>query len=195
MVFRSRDKKSRISIDASQEIRVWAGKKSKRMLRRIDWIEHAYKKHIAPEKAQEAWENFVGCPHSVKETVSILKQVLEGVSWTGFYGSHALSVKTCGSNDDVFCSSEEVSKIYSKAAQLMSGDSRLVVSDAIIKAMKLLQIPSEGVSPEDRRLLEIGLEQWQNGTLGQFKPRIGGAPGGPFRSFSSDGGVFRRGAP
>jgi hypothetical protein len=65
----------------------------------------------------------------------------------------------------------------------------------IKKAVEESGISPLDLSPEDWRLLEMATEWRRNGTKGIKKPRIGGAPGGPFdpREYGHD--LAKRGAP
>lgn len=180
--------------DAKKEIEVWAKGRSKDSLRRPDWIEYAERQGVPPEEAQSAWEGFVGCSLKTQEAIDELKKVFEGVSWTGFYGPNPLSVASQSPTSLPF-RSEVAPKVFDKATALMSADPRLQIQQAILQAIDVLQLTPGDLTPEDIRLIEMGLEQWQNGNLGQTPPKTGGTPGGPFRSSPSDAFVPRRGAP
>lgn len=68
-------------------------------------------------------------------------------------------------------------------------------SQIIRKAVEETGVSPLDLSPEDWRLLEMAVEWRRNGLKGMKKPRIGGAPGGPFDPREYGHHLAPRGAP
>ena len=90
---------------------------------------------------------------------------------------------------------ESAEVVWRHAVKLISAYPAMNEQMILQKAVEDSGVSTLDLSPEDWRLLEMAIEWKKNGLQGIKKPRIGGAPGGPFDPREYGHELGKRGAP
>lgn len=85
--------------------------------------------------------------------------------------------------------------VWKHASELIPKHPELNETDILKKAIEVSGVDPLDLSPEDWRLLEMAVEWRKAGAAWQKRPRIGGAPGGPYDSWRMGHRLPKRGAP
>jgi hypothetical protein len=187
---------------------------------REGWLVHAKRIGMAPDVAERAWETL--SKSGVAETVETLRSVFEATSWWGFSVPHLFQtgatkqgpykLPTPLDNKDPKSKgkpgvpvsaipsfpyhTQAAQQVYEKALELVGLYPLDNPTEILKKAVNASQInPIMDLTPEDEKLLRMGIEWAQNGPARSKGNRIGGAPGGPFNSTGAGRVLKKRGAP
>jgi len=122
----------------------------------------------------------------LKETLGVPSSSRSSQAWSGFSGPLGVGQNVVPGNRDLSqpwpyrTATAEV--VWKYAADLIPKHPEMNEADVLKRAIEISGVDPLDLSPEDWRLLEMAIEWRKNGVTGLPRPRIGGAPGGPFDS-------------
>lgn len=184
------------------------------------WDSYASRIGMDPEEAERTWKGMLGGLKA--EALQELDDVFEGAQWAGYGGPHPFQTKMPRGGPIIDPPSTpkvkapEAEKAVGKlaSAPVSFPYHTKAAREVWEKALELIQLypldnpvqilrramaetdvePVMDLTPEDEKLLRMAIEFAQNGPP-KSVARIGGAPGGPFRSDDASHTTRGRGAP
>lgn len=133
----------------------------------------------------------------LQETLGAPSPYRSSAAWKGF--SAPLGQLLAPANRDAAqpwpYRTETAEVVWRTARDLIPKHPELSEVEVLKKAVEISGVDPLDLSPEDWRLLEMAIEWRKNGVTGQNRPRIGGAPGGPYDSWDMGHYLPKRGAP
>ena len=185
---------------------------------REGWATYAGRLGMAPDAVERAWKAMSKPQLKPKlaELVAELKGVFEATSWWGYSAPHIFQtgdtrqgpvqmptpvsikvpdvkqkpVKPVASLPSFPFHTKTAGAVWAKAQKLVGTMPLANPTEILKRSIQAADInPISDLTPEDEQLLRMAIEFAQNGPAGQPN-KIGGMPGGPFRS-----GAKTRGAP
>lgn len=185
---------------------------------KASWDAYATRIGMDPEESERTWKTLLRGPKA--EALEELDDVFEGIEWGGYSGPHPFQTKTTRGGPVVDPPSTPKSvETETPVGKIKSAPPSFpyhtkAARDVWKKALELIQLyPMEGpvqllrramsevdvepvtdLTPEDEKLLRMAIELAQNGPPKNVA-RVGGTPGGPFRSDDATHTTRGRGAP
>jgi hypothetical protein len=166
-----------------------------------EWDEFAKRNSLSPEDTEKGWNILTknrAPVASVEEVVRAMKEVLgESTSWWGYSVPNISMLHMPQQPAPGFgFRTGAAEKIWLKTIEMAKANPNLSPAELIGQALETDdQVSPLELTQEDYRLLEMGLH-WIKSGMGDWQvpagipPKIGGAPGGPFRS-NTDGHTLR----
>ena len=133
----------------------------------------------------------------LQETLGAPSPQRSSAAWKGFYAPYG-QLSAPGNRDHAQpwpYRTETAEVVWKYARELIPKHPELNEADILKKAIEESGVNPLDLSPEDWRLLEMAIEWRKSGTSNLPKPRIGGAPGGPYDSWDMGHYLPKRGAP
>jgi len=133
----------------------------------------------------------------LQETLGSPSPLLSSVSWRGFYAPLGQALAP-GNRDDTQpwpYRTQTAEVVWKHAKDLIPKHPEMNEADILKQALENSGADPLDLSPEDWRLLEMAIEWRKSGLTILPKPRIGGAPGGPYDSWDMGHELPKRGAP
>lgn len=135
---------------------------------------------------------------ALEETLGAPSPQRSSASWSGFYapaGQLSAPMNRDGAGQAWPYRTETAEVVWKHASNLIPKHPELNEVDILKRAIEISGVDPLDLSPEDWRLLEMAIEWRKAGAAWQKKPRIGGAPGGPYDSWDMGHDLPKRGAP
>jgi hypothetical protein len=144
----------------------------------------------------------MGCSEALKGIIETLGAPSPGRSsaaWTGYSsplgGAQSLSNPNTDFSQPWPYRTQSAEALWLVVKDLIPKHPELDVLGLLRRGLESSGIDPLDLSAEDWRLLEMAVEWRKNGLTGLPKPRIGGAPGGPFDSREYGRTLAKRRAP
>ena len=140
---------------------------------------------------------------ATNESSSPLKQVFgEATSWWG-YSVPNLFMLNMPSTPAPFPGfgfhTKTAEVVWDHAKKLAAANPKAKTEEIISKAIEAAKVQASEMTPEDTKMLEMAINWYISGKMWDLRPptnvRIGGAPGGPFRSVEYGNELAGKGAP
>ena len=133
---------------------------------------------------------------ALNETLGAPSPYRSSASWRGFSAPCGGATKANRDAEQPWpYRTETAEAVWKHASELIPKHPEMNEVEVLRKAIENSGVDPLDLSPEDWRLLEMAIEWRKSGTTGQPKPRIGGAPGGPYDSWQMGHWLPKRGAP
>lgn len=135
---------------------------------------------------------------ALEETLGAPSPQRSSASWKGFYapvGQLSAPMNRDGAGQAWPYRTETAEVVWKHVSDLIPKHPELNEVELLKRAIEISGIDPLDLSPEDWRLLEMAIEWRKAGAAWQKKPRIGGAPGGPYDSWDMGHDLPKRGAP
>lgn len=136
---------------------------------------------------------------ALEETLGAPSPYRSSAAWKGFSAPLGIAQSLAPANQDAAqpwpYRTETAEVVWKYAKDLIPKHPEMNDADILRKAVEISGVDPLDLSPEDWRLLEMAIEWRKSGATWQNKPRIGGAPGGPYDSWYMGHYMPKRGAP
>jgi hypothetical protein len=129
---------------------------------------------------------------ALEETLGAPSPVRSSAAWKGTYAPAAVVPP---SSPPFPYRTETAEVVWKYVRDLIPKHPEMDEQTVLKRAIELSGVDPLDLSPEDWRLLEMAIEWRKAGATWQKRPRIGGAPGGPYDSWDMGHYLPKRGAP
>jgi len=134
---------------------------------------------------------------ALREAMGAPSPQRSSAAWKGFYAPLG-QASAAANRDDAQpwpYRTETAEVLWKHAKDLIPKHPEMNEADILKRAVEISGVDPLDLSPEDWRLLEMAIEWRKSGLTGQPRPRIGGAPGGPYDSWHMGHYLPKKGAP
>jgi hypothetical protein len=162
------------------------------------WKTYADRLQLLPADVEKGWEYLMN--QEASEALVVFRAMMaEATSWWGRSVPYIFQVKQQASGEG-FEFSKDGEVVWKEIQRSLPKDPKVPAKDVMQKAAEAVGMSLKDLPASDLDILELAVTWLQTGkatdmTPAGIPPRIGGAPGGPFRTTDGSHTLGTRGAP